>query len=157
VDNLRAFASAVESLEEELAGRTAHLAWGPPPGSGPPGDPPAGPREPYPGGTLPRAALAALAPPLQRRALWRLLSEGTGLPPSRALLAILEDDLLHQRATRRTLPGGWTLELAPEQLVLSPPGLGAPRPGPGSVEPETAAPDPARDAHPRRAPGRAPG
>ena len=27
VENLRAFASAVESLEEELAARTAHLGW----------------------------------------------------------------------------------------------------------------------------------
>lgn len=129
VDNLRAFASAVESLEEELAGRTAHLAWGPPadPDEGGLGDAPAeqtrtkSAREAHLGGTLGRKALGGLAPPLVRRALWRLLSEGTGLPPSRGLLAILEDDLLAERRTRRTLPGGWTLHLREEVLVLTPP------------------------------------
>lgn len=115
VENLRAFATAVESFEEELAGRTAHLTWSD--ASNAPG-----------GRTLERARLVELAPPLLRRALWRLLSEGTRLAPSGGLLAILEDDLRNGRTTRRSLPGGWTLHVEDRRLVLSPPGGDAPAP-----------------------------
>ncbi len=106
VENLRAFASAVEGLEDELATRTANLNWTP---NGPTGR------------QIARGSLD-LAHTLQRRALWRLLSEGTGRPPSHTLLAILQQDLVNQVQTRHTLPGGWHLDLAEDTLVLTPPG-----------------------------------
>ncbi|MAG63726.1 tRNA lysidine(34) synthetase TilS [Candidatus Woesearchaeota archaeon] len=106
VENLRAFASAVEGLEDELATRTANLNWTP---SGPTGR------------QIARGSLD-LAHTLQRRALWRLLSEGTGRPPSHTLLGILQQDLVGQVQTRHTLPGGWHLDLAEDTLVLTPPG-----------------------------------
>ena len=58
---------------------------------------------------------------LQRRALWRLLSEGTGRPPSHTLLAILQEDLEMKVQARHTLPGGWHLDLGADTLVLTPP------------------------------------
>jgi len=119
-ENLRAFASAVESLEEELASRTAHLAWDLPSWAGS-----SAAARGAVGGRLSRAELGGLAPPLLRRALWRLLVEGSGEPPGRALLAILEDDLLHGAASVHTLPGGWRLELGAREIVLSPPARGA--------------------------------
>lgn len=117
IEGLRAFAGAVERLEDELAGRTAHLSWRTPEHA------PAvrSADHPQPGGTLERAPLRVLAAPLVRRALWRLLSEGTGYPPSRALIAELEQDLAADRLTRRTLPGGWTLQLRRDDILLSPP------------------------------------
>lgn len=130
-ENLRAFASAVESLEEELAARTAHLSWERPSYA----DAVASSRlRSLVGGTIARERLTALAAPLQRRALWRLLTEGTGQAPTQALLAILEDDLGQARVTTRALPGGWRLDLRERELVLSPgsvsgssSGQGAPR------------------------------
>lgn len=110
IERLRDFAGAVERLEEELAGRTAHLSWDTPaPGSG---------------GSIERSNLDDLAAPLQRRALWRLLSEGTGHPPSKTHLSQLEADLAEGLSSRRSLPGGWTLNLTPEELCLVPPGRG---------------------------------
>ena len=116
LERLRDFAGAVERLEEELAGRTAHLSWSRP-SHAPAVRSAQGPNS----GTLERETLRNLAAPLQRRALWRLLSEGTGHPPSRALLGQLEEDLAADRTTRRTLPGGWTLHLRREDLLLTPP------------------------------------
>jgi len=116
LERLRDFAGAVERLEEELAGRTAHLAW-----SRPSHAPAVRSTHRPASGTLERETLRNLAAPLQRRALWRLLSEGTGHPPSRALLGKLEEDLATDRATRRSLPGGWTLHLRREDLLLTPP------------------------------------
>lgn len=144
VDNLRAFACAVEHLEEELASRTAHLSWEPPVHA------PArrSTREARVGGTLRRSDVAGLAPPLQRRALWRLISEGTGAAPSRALVHLIQEDLARERKTRRSLPGGWTLQLRADALHLSPPStaVAVDDPGPDSqlrlpfVDP-TGAPD----------------
>jgi tRNA(Ile)-lysidine synthase len=117
VDNLRAFARAVEGLEDQLATRTAHLAWSPPVHA-------AARRsseEGHLGGTLSRAALSRLSPALQRRALWRLLTEGTGLAPARPLLQLLLDDLAEERCTRRSLPGDWTLQLRSRVIDLVPP------------------------------------
>lgn len=116
VEGLRDFAGAVERLEEELAGRTAHLSWDTPRHAAAvrsTQDPPSG--------TIERKHLQGLAAPLQRRALWRLLSEGTGHPPSRALLTQLEEDLAEEQTTRRSLPGGWTLNLRRDDLLLVPP------------------------------------
>ncbi|MCP3920700.1 MAG: tRNA lysidine(34) synthetase TilS [bacterium] len=118
IAGLRAFASAVESLEDELAGRTAHLSWTAPRHA-------AASRShssAHLGGVLERSAVDGLAAPLQRRALWRLIREGTGHTPSRALLGLIESDLIERRNTRRALPGGWTLQLRKDQLSLIPPG-----------------------------------
>ncbi|MDA1264088.1 MAG: tRNA lysidine(34) synthetase TilS [Planctomycetota bacterium] len=114
LDGLRAFAGAVERLEEELAGRTAHLAWSLPQQAEPSGDL----EDSEVGGRLARDPLEGLASPLRRRALWRLLTEGTGNAPSRAVLTQLEDDLTTGRVTRRSLSGDWTLDLRPNELVL---------------------------------------
>lgn len=120
-ENLRAFASAVESLEEELAARTAHLSWELPPYAGAVASVRSAALA---GGTLRRTHLTGLAAPLQRRALWRLLTEGTGQAPTHALIAILQDDLARDHVTTRTLPGGWQLDLRADELVLSPGAVG---------------------------------
>lgn len=117
IENLRAFGSAVEALEERLAGATAHLAWTTPAYA----IASRGPSEISLGGVLPRAELMRLAPPLRRRALWRLLTEGTGQSPGRALLAGVLADLSSGRCTRRSLPGGWALVLRSGELQLVPP------------------------------------
>lgn len=162
LERLRDFAGAVERLEEELAGRTAHLAWDRPDHA-----PAVRSAQSPASGTLERGPLRNLAAPLQRRALWRLLSEGTGHPPSRALLGTLQEDLAAERTTRRSLPGGWTLHLRREDLLLTPPSgepwaqdAGAPeqptaeRGGPHSAP--RAAELPRADGFPRADGGRAP-
>jgi tRNA(Ile)-lysidine synthase len=116
IENLRAFASAVENLEEELSARTAHLAWAPPAHA-------AASRsaaDAVIGGSLKRTELQKLAPPLKRRALWRLLQEGTGCAPSRAQLAQLIDDLETGCTGRYTLQGGWIVILRREDVHLVP-------------------------------------
>ena len=144
IEGLRDFASAVERLEEEFASRTAHISWSTPthaPAVRSTQDPAAG--------TLDRAQLQHLAAPLQRRTLWRLLSEGTGHPPTRDLLSEIEEDLAQERTSRRSLPGGWTLNLRRDNLLLIPPGPGAQeRSGPRARrEPagETLSPEEAED------------
>ncbi|HED65486.1 MAG TPA: tRNA lysidine(34) synthetase TilS [Planctomycetes bacterium] len=125
IDNLRAFGGAVEALEVRLAGATAHLAWAPSRhalASRPPGTETLG-------GTLPRSALMRLASPLRRRALWRLLTEGTGHSPGRVLLEALLADLAAGRCTRHALPGRWTLVLRSSELQLLPPASSAPDAG----------------------------
>lgn len=123
LSNLRRFAGAVEGLESELAQRTAHIAWQEPTPRG--SDAAAlgfgGDR----GGTLPRRALTELAPPLQRRALVRLLVEGTGIAPSRDVLDRLQGALAGGKDARTTLPGSWTLAFHGERVQLAPP-VGAP-------------------------------
>ncbi|MFT4542696.1 MAG: tRNA(Ile)-lysidine synthase [Planctomycetota bacterium] len=121
LDGLYAFASAVEKLEDELAWRTLEVEWNAI-GESPPKDTTkradaSAARTQW----LSRSALTSLAPILQRRALWRLLSEATNRSPGRALLDILLDDLEHGRVTRRSLPARWTLELHQERLLLVPP------------------------------------
>jgi len=117
VDNLRAFARAVEELERHLASATAHLAWQPPPGA----SASRSRADAHLGGTLPRERLTALPRALRRRALWRLVLEGTGRAPGRALLELVLDDLERGRRIRRALPLGWSLLLRSEELVLEPP------------------------------------
>lgn len=117
VEGLRAFAHAVENLEDELASRTAHVCWEPPVHAAARRSS----REAHLGGTLKRRALTQLTPALQRRAFWRLISEGTGHAPSRSLLALLQDDLARGRTRRHSLPGGWSLQLRADALHLSPP------------------------------------
>ena len=117
LENLRAFGRAVEGLEESLAGATAHLAWAPIPHAAAS----RGPGELALGGTLARSGLMALAPPLRRRALWRLLVEGTGAAPGRGLLERIAADLGAGRCTRHSLPRAWTLVLRADELWLLPP------------------------------------
>jgi len=117
LDNLRAFGSAVESLERHLAGATAHLAWQPAAyavatRSG---------AQAQLGGSLPRSALMRLPAALRRRALWRLVLEGTGRAPRRPLLDALLEDLGAGRCTRHALPRGYRLLLRSSELVCVPP------------------------------------
>jgi tRNA(Ile)-lysidine synthetase-like protein len=100
VENLRAFGAAVEALEDRLAALTVPLSWSPPvfasarrPAS-----------EQSLGGSLRREALLAVPSPIRRRALFRLLVEGTGRPPSSQVLGLVLSDLADGRATRRSLP-----------------------------------------------------
>jgi tRNA(Ile)-lysidine synthase len=117
VENLRAFGRAVEALEVELAGRTAHVAWHPAPWA------PAsrGADDTRLGGVVPRPLLMRLAPTLRRRVLWRLLVEGTGRAPAKALLQAVLADLGAARCTRHSLAGGWTLVLRTREIALVPP------------------------------------
>jgi len=128
--NLRRFAGAVEGLESELAQRTAHLGWESPVDTS--GLERLGGRF---GGTLPRRALTELAPPLQRRALARLLTEGTGETPSREVLDRVQQDLTHGTDARTTLAGRWTLQLHGEEVCIAPPsgGQGSDSPGGGGT------------------------
>lgn len=119
LENLRAFACAALELESSLQRATAHLTWSPPRF--------ANARRPSPlslqGGSLPREAIMDLSPALRRRALARLLTEGTGATPGRAVLDRLACDLTGARAARHQLTGGWTLELRSKTLELVPPAL----------------------------------
>lgn len=117
LDNLAAFSRAVESLEDRLAAATAHLAWHRPAFA----DATAADPDDHPGGELPRAELMRLNPPLLRRALWRLLVEGTGRAPGRALLELLAGDLRAGRCARHSLPGEWHLVLRSDRIQLLPP------------------------------------
>jgi len=122
IENLRAFGRAVESLEESLAGATAHLTWRPAPYA----RASRGPTALGLGGTLPRAELMRVVPPLRRRALWRLLLEGTGHAPGRALIEAVQGDLASGRCTRHAVGGGWVLLLRSDGLHLLPPPSTAP-------------------------------
>jgi tRNA(Ile)-lysidine synthase len=117
IENLRAFGAAVEAFEDRLAAGTAHLAWDRPSH--------AAARhhrsEATLGGTLSRKKLMQLVPPLRRRALWHLLYEGTGRPPSRRLLELIAGDLASGRCTRHSLPQQWSLQLRSGTLHLLPP------------------------------------
>jgi tRNA(Ile)-lysidine synthase len=117
IENLRAFGRAVETLEVELAGRTAHVAWNPAPWA------PAsrGSDDARLGGVVPRPLFMRLAPTLRRRVLWRLLVEGTGRAPTKALLQAVLADLGSARCTRHSLPGGWALILRSREIALVPP------------------------------------
>jgi tRNA(Ile)-lysidine synthase len=117
VENLRAFGAAVEALEERCASLTAPLTWAPPLFAA------AGraPAESALGGTLSRQSLLAIPSALRRRAIWRLLVEGTGRAPAAPLLGLLLADLAAGRTTRRSLPGGWSLHLRSDLLHLQPP------------------------------------
>lgn len=142
IENLRAFASAVENLEDELAARTAHLAWAPPAHA-------AASRsmaEATIGGSLNRSELQKLAPPLKRRALWRLLQEGTGAAPTRSQLAQLIEDLESGRTGRYTLHGGWTVILR-RDLVHLVPGEDESRTSPRADNGENTASAPALQRH----------
>lgn len=117
LESLRNFAGAVEHLERDLSTRTADLAWRPLSATR------ATRRSATTslGGTLRRAPLVRLPSALQRRALWRLLVEGTARAPSRRLLGKVLDDLGEGRCARHALSGGWTLCLRARSVELHPP------------------------------------
>lgn len=115
--NLRAFSNAVESLEDRLARATAHLAWSTPRFAAASRGAPDARR----GGELSRRDLMSLSLPLMRRALWRLLTEGTGSSPGRHLLDLIVADLVAGRCARHSLPGRWSLVLRSSSLQLLPP------------------------------------
>jgi len=115
--NLRAFSEAVEGLESDLASHTAHLHWDPPLHA-------AALRSrdtAHVGGTLRRGPLLAIPRPLRRRALWRLLSEGTGVGPRRDHVDNILASLERGRCDRFALPKGWILQLRSSTLHLLPP------------------------------------
>lgn len=135
LENLRTFHDTVRSFEDRLARHTAHLAWRPPLLAAAQRSR----REAHLGGCLERAPLAALPGPLRRRALWRLVGEGCGHPPGRALLDAIDRDLARGGCTRHTLGAGWTLQLRSQWLHLSPP---VSSPNPRVIEGELALPVP---------------
>lgn len=142
VENFFEFARAIESFEDELADRTGHIQWRSVTHE-------AARRStsmPELGGTIARQDLEALSAPLLRRALGRLIGEGTGRRPSRALLAELGDALEEGRTMRVDVHEGWTVQLRSDALHLTPPterlmspadssaeGSSAPIAGPGLI------------------------
>jgi tRNA(Ile)-lysidine synthase len=150
--SLRSFAGAVEGLERDLSARTASLAWHPLPSTR------ATRRGASAslGGAVRRSQLARLPSALQRRALWRLLVEGTARAPSRRLLGNVLADLEQGRCARHALSGGWSLCLRSQSVELHPPleVLGPPRLAPlrqtwlAFAEPDIALPAARRRAPP---------
>lgn len=129
IDGLRAFASAVESLEGELASCTAHITWSGRSDLTHSSDPARG----FAPQQIERTRISALPTPLQRRTLWRLIQEGCGGAPSRSLLDGVTEDLSAGRVAKHTLPGGWLLELSRHELSLLRPPL-APDAEPSALE-----------------------
>jgi len=128
VTNFFEFARAVGSFEDELADRTAHIHWEDPAhgaargsvrGSG------------AIGGLVRREALADLSQPLLRRALGRLIGEGTGKRPGREVLGRIASDLSEGRTGRRDVHAGWSVQLASDALHLNPPTAAGPDSGGG--------------------------
>lgn len=117
IEHLRAFGRAVETLEENCAKWTAGIAWGAPLFAAACRSA----RDAALGGTLARERLIELSPALRRRALWRLLVEGTGRAPARAHLEAVLSDLELGRCARHALPGRWTLQLRSDLIHLEPP------------------------------------
>ncbi len=118
VDELRAFARAVEELETCLERWTAALVCRRDPCSeGRPGR--------GGGGSLEREELARLPAPLARRALWRLVTEESGSAPARRVLDEITGALRAGRSSAWSLPRGWRLLLRPRELRLLPPELHA--------------------------------
>lgn len=117
LENFFEFARAVESFEDELADRTAHLQWEPV------SHEPARRSTEMPdlGGRIPRESLDALSAPLMRRALGRLIGEGTGQRPSKDVLQGLAEDLSARRNGRRELHQGWSVQLQSDAVHLTPP------------------------------------
>lgn len=126
VENFFEFARAVESLEDELADRTAHIHWEAPRfgaahRAGSIAGSTAGHGADDVGGEVRREALTDLSQPLLRRALGRLIGEGTGRRPSRDTVAELAADLSEGRTGRREVHGGWSVQLRTDALHLNPP------------------------------------
>ncbi len=107
----------MESFEDELADRTSHITW----------DPVAHEASrrsaamPDLGGTISRDRLGDLSPTLMKRALGRLIGEGTGQRPARHVLQNLAEDLSEGRNGRREIHEGWSVQLQSDAMHLTPP------------------------------------
>ena len=112
LEQLRRFELSVRELGTCVEASTAHLGWKQ-----------RGASSRESARQLERGQLVALPRPLQRAALWRLLSEATGRGPGHNLLELVLDGLEASRSQRHQLPGGWCLHLRTRELVLT-----APRP-----------------------------
>lgn len=97
------FASSMERFEAHLEQRSRTLQWTP------------APQLPH---RLERARLTSLTPAVQRRALWRLLSEVLGSGPRGALLERILEDLQQGALSRHTLARNWQLRLGREFIEL---------------------------------------
>lgn len=117
LDNLRAFGAAIEEFEEHCAALTADLAWSAPVRAAAR----RGVRDIDCGGALPRPRLMQLPRALLARALWRLLTEGVGAAPSRAVLERIVADVASGRTGFHGLPRGFSLQLRSDVLLLEPP------------------------------------
>ncbi len=112
LESLRGFARAVEEFEEHCASFTSELSWH---------EPAHAAARASGAGTLPRAGLRALASPLARRVLARLLAERTGALPARATLDRVLAAISAERRHACMLPGGWSLRANSELVALDPP------------------------------------
>ncbi|MBI5363486.1 MAG: tRNA lysidine(34) synthetase TilS [Planctomycetes bacterium] len=117
LEHLREFARSVEALEAQCARWTASIVWGPPRFA----SARRGPFDARLGGSLAREQLERLSTPLLRRALARLLLEGTGRIPRRASLERVVEALTGARTGEISLSGGWRLALRREYVHLDPP------------------------------------
>jgi len=97
------FAQSMEGFEAQLEARSRSLQWTQAPGL---------PQR------LERSQLTSLTPAVQRRALWRLLSEVLGSGPRGALLQLILEDLQAGALSRHTLARGWQLRLGSEFIEL---------------------------------------
>ncbi len=117
VENFFDFARAIESFEDEIADRTAHIQWEPVAHE-------AARRStsmPDLGGRVRRETLADLEAPFMRRALGRLIGEGTGKRPGRDFLSHLAEDITEGRTGRREVHQGWSVQLQSDAMHLTPP------------------------------------
>lgn len=129
VENFFDFARAIESFEDEIADRTAHIQWEPVAHE-------AARRStlmPDLGGRVRREVLTELENPFMRRALGRLIGEGTGQRPGKDFLSHLAEDISEGRTGRREVHQGWSVQLQSDAMHLTPPSgsMTAP-PGTGS-------------------------
>ncbi|TAJ24269.1 MAG: hypothetical protein EPO68_01765, partial [Planctomycetota bacterium] len=96
------------------------------------------------GGRIARAELAPLPLPLLRRALWRLLRQGSGHAPSQVQVEQIADALARGRVARFNLRGAWHAWLRADELQLLPPSaaLGPREPRAGSTAAQPGLPFP---------------
>lgn len=117
VENFFEFARAIESFEDEIADRTAHIHWEPVAFEA------ARRSESMPdlGGRVPCESLRELSTPFLRRALGRLIGEGTGKRPGRDTLDEIAADISEGRSGRRQLHKGWSVQIQADAMHLNPP------------------------------------
>ncbi len=117
LENMHAFGRAVAALEESMARRAAHVRLEPPRHA----QARRSRRTTLLGGTIARSDLAALEPPLARRALARVFAEATGAVPHGKTLDRLIGDLFAGRTSRYEIRGGWRVQLRGDRIDLEPP------------------------------------
>jgi tRNA(Ile)-lysidine synthetase-like protein len=82
------------------------------------------------GGTIARRDLAALAPPVARRALARIFAEASGAVPNGRALDRLVADLFAGRTGWHEIRGGWRVQLRSDRIDLEPPAAAVERTDP---------------------------